>query len=461
MAGRSTGRVRIVRLRRDPIRLVDVTNAAEVRLQQGYRVIRQMAGDAESPWPGALVCGPTGETAVTVDAGLLGDGWRGWTADAGGHVLAPQDVLRRPDGHDVVLPVCTERLADFLDRRGGEDLSAGEGVTIAVSLLRGLGQLETAGDDVRGAWWLTEAGCPVFATDTSETGLVEQTTELLRRIAHDVPVLADAMIDVVGAVDEARRGRVLERAEAAIFAVAEPMALATTTFGPKRARDRASREADRATGDAAPEPHAWPFALSRHLDGEWADLVSRTTTGVWRALRTPRQGRRRPWLVAGGLACAIIAGGLLWPTGDGGPATAGTSLPSATPVTAPSSSAGPESPAADGEPAPEEDGAVDAPPGAEPTDLAGITTALLTARNICAGDPTCLEAVLENRDARYPPGVVDLEEGARSLTLLDEFGGAAVLRAEAVAAGAAPQLVVIVQIEGRWLLRDIHEIAEQ
>lgn len=439
-----------------------MTNAAEVRLRQGYRVIRQMAGDTESPWPGALVCGPTGETAVAVDAELLGERWRGWTADAGGHVLAPQDVLRRPDGHDVLLPVCTERLADFLDRRGGEDLSAGEGVTIAVSLLRGLGQLETpADDDVRGAWWLTEAGRPVFATDTSEARLVEQTTELLARIAHDVPVLADAVTEVIGAVHQARRGRVLERAEAEIFAVAEPTALATTTFGPKRARDRASPESETATADTAPPLHAWPFALSRHLDAEWADLVSRTTTGVWRALRTPRQGRRRPWLVAGVLACAIIAGGLLWPTGDGGPATAGTSLPSATPVTAPSSSTAPESPPAGGEPAPEEDGAVDAPAAAGPTDLSSTTMALLTARTRCADDPTCLEGVLENREARYPPGVVDLDEGGRSLTLLDEFGGAAVLRAEAVAADAAPQLVVIVQIEGRWLLRDVYDIAEQ
>jgi hypothetical protein len=461
MGGRSTGRVRIVRLRRDPIRLVGVTNAAEVRLRQGYRVIRQMAGDGESPWPGALVCGPTGETAVAVDADLLGEPWRGWTADPGGHVLAPQDVLRRPDGHDVLLPVCTERLSDFLDRRGSEDLSAGEGVTIAVSLLRGLGQLEAAGDDVCGTWWLTEAGCPVFATETSEARIVDQTTELLERIAHDVPVLADAVTDVIGAVDDARRGRVLERVEAAIFAVAEPTALATTTFGPRRARDRVSLEADEATGDAAPEPQAWPFALSRHLDGEWADLVSRATTGVWRALRAPHQGRRRPWLVAGGLACAIVAGGLLWPTGDGGPATAGTSLPSATPVTAPRSSASPQSPPADGEPAPTEDGAVDAPPDVGPSDLAGITTALLTARTGCAGDPTCLEGVLENRDARYPPGVVDLDEGGRSLSVLDEFGGAAVLRAEAVAAEAAPQLVVVVQIEGRWLLRDVYDIAEQ
>ena len=46
-------------------------------------------------------------------------------------VGTPLDVLRRSDGHDILLPVCTERLSDFLDRRSGE-LSTGEGVTVAV-----------------------------------------------------------------------------------------------------------------------------------------------------------------------------------------------------------------------------------------------------------------------------------------------------------------------------------------
>ena len=45
------------------------------------------------------------------------------------------------------------------------------------------------------------------------------------------------------------------------------------------------------------------------------------------------------------------------------------------------------------------------------------------------------------------------------MTLLDEFGGAAVLRAEA--AGGTPQLVVIVRADGRWLLRDVYDVAQQ
>lgn len=436
-----------------------MSDAAEVRLQQGYRVIRQIAGGADSPWPGALVCGPTGETAVAVDSDVLGDRWRGWAADPDGHVLAPVDIVRRTSGHDVHLPVCTERLADFLDRRGGSDLEAGEAVTLAVSLLRGLGELQTGGaEDPSGAWWLTEAGRPVFATDTSDTGSLEQTIELLRRIALDVPALADALTPVAEATTESHRARVLVRAEADLFAVAEPAALATTTFGPKRVRGRAPRDDDAAAVDTEPSRRSWPIALSRHLDAEWADVLSRTTTGVWRALRTPRPGRRRPWLVAGGIACAIVAGGLLWPTGDGGPATAGTSRPSAVPVVSPSSEGVPSSPG-------------DTASGIEPAqapdesdqhaDLTSLTAALLTARTACAGESSCLEGVLETAGAAHPPGVVDLPEQERSLTLLDDFGGMAVLRVEAVTGDGLPQLVVAVQVDGRWLLRDIYDIAEQ
>ena len=42
--------------------------------------------------------------------------------------------------------------------------------------------------------------------------------------------------------------------------------------------------------------------------------------------------------------------------------------------------------------------------------------------------------LLETADAQFPPGVVDLPAEERSVTLLDEFGGAAVLRAEAAGA---------------------------
>ncbi|HEX5728138.1 MAG TPA: hypothetical protein VFX99_01790, partial [Microbacterium sp.] len=208
-----------------------MASSVEDRLSEGYRVIRQLTGVDDSPWQGSLVCGPDGGMVVLIDAATLGDDWRGWDAAAAGHVLGPLDILLRPGGHDVVLPVCTERVEEFVSRRAatGADLSPGEGVTLAVSLLRGLGELhpptvhaEAAGD-VRGCWWLTDAGRPVFATGTADSPVVEATVELLRLVARDVPDLSAALADAADALSEPRPlTRQLERAEAALFAAADP-----------------------------------------------------------------------------------------------------------------------------------------------------------------------------------------------------------------------------------------------
>jgi hypothetical protein len=154
----------------------------------------------------------------------------------------------------------------------------------------------------------------------------------------------------------------------------------------------------------------------------------------------------------------IIVGGLLWPTGQTGTATAETSTRS------PAESSAPSPTATDASPHPAE--AVDGDAGASsagaaPPDLASVTGALLTARAACEAEPTCLAAVLETPASEFPPGVADFVEVERSVGLLDEFGGAAVLRVDPVGRDGAPQLVVVVQIDGRWLLRDVYDIAEQ
>lgn len=440
-----------------------MTNGADGLLHGSHRVIRLVAGDADSPWPGALVCMPDGETAVAVDAAFLGADWAGWDADPSGHLLAPLDVVRRADGHDVLLPVCTERLEEFLARRaGGTELSIGEAVTIAVSLLRGLTELPPASTGVCGTWWLTDAGRPVAAAGTGAPSLEEQTATHLRELAAAAPSLAAVLADAAAAMtDPRRRARELERAETAIFAVSDPLPLATTTFGPRRARDRAAIDAWDEAEDAPPAHPPWMHSLARHLDADWADLVSRTTTGVWRSLRTPRPGRRRPWLLAGGLAGVVLAGGLLWPTGGAGPATAEVSTGS-TPVASPDPAASrPAEEAVPDETAAEEGSTAEAPPPAEPVDLAVIATELLDARRACSDDAECLTDVLESSGAPFPGGVVDLPAEQRTVTLLDEFGGAAVLRAEASAADERPQLIVIVRTDRGWLLRDVYDVPEQ
>jgi hypothetical protein len=438
-----------------------VTNSAQDQFGLGYRVIRALAGEPDSPWPGSLVSGPEGQMYVVVDAEMLGAEWPGWSAAADGHVLAPSDILRRPDGHDALLPVCTERVEDFLARRGtgGADLSPGEGVTLAVSLLRGVGELQ-ADEGAHGSWWLTDGGRPVFAIGCGDSPAEGATAELLADVARDVPVLAEALADVLGAVSEPRRLRSeLERTEERLFAVAEPVALATTTFGPRRARSIPVREGesiDSAEAEAAVP--AWQFSLARHVDADWADLLSRMTTGLWRTLRARRTGRRRPWLLAAGFGCAIVVAGLLWPTAPSGPATADPSSERTVQVPNPSPSEGPVSASAsDSVDDPAGQSAV--PPPAESDELTSVADRLLTDRIACGADPECLRTVLEAPGTPIPPGVVDLPAGQRSVTLLDEFGGAAVLRAEA--AGAAPQLVVLVHTEGRWLLRDVHDVAQQ
>ncbi|WP_106813968.1 hypothetical protein [Microbacterium timonense] len=66
-------------------------------------------------------------------------------------------------------------------------------------------------------------------------------------------------------------------------------------------------------------------------------------------------------------------------------------------------------------------------------------------------DPTALPA----------GGVIDLATQERTVTLLDDFGDLAVLRVEAASGQAAAQLVVIVRENDEWLLRDVHDVAQQ
>ncbi len=127
-----------------------------------HRVIRVLGGD-EGPFRGALVTNG-GELAVQADAEAKA-GWVGWRHAGDEHVAGPIDIVRRADGHDVLLPWCTERVDRFVSRRiaDGEALSAGEVTTLMASMLRGLGELQRAGSvDVVGEWWLADDGRPMF-----------------------------------------------------------------------------------------------------------------------------------------------------------------------------------------------------------------------------------------------------------------------------------------------------------
>ena len=177
------------------------------------------------------------------------------------------------------------------------------------------------------------------------------------------------------------------------------------------------------------------------------------------------QGRRAPWVFAAAVAAAVLGGGLLWPTGDGDPATAGggPAVIEADASTSPPASP-PDAPADTIPTAPADLSVTDAEstvvPAPEPADLVAVTARLLTDRQQCRGDRSCLAEVQESPERGLAPGVIDLSSEQRMITLLDECGGVAVLRAVAPA-DASDQLIVIVRAGERWLLRDVHDVAEQ
>jgi hypothetical protein len=431
-------------------------------LRSGYRVIRRMAGGRESPWPGVLVSTASSTSAVLVDAAALGAEWQGWRTSRSGHLCAALDVIRRPDGHDVLLPVCTERVADFVERRRSakSPVGPGEAVNLAVSLLRGLSECADVGEaeGVRGTWWLTDSGRPVLAVGSSEESAMAATVSILEQLAEVSPSIDDAVAQAVDAIRRGAVGRDADRLEAGFFAAETPRPLGTTVFGARAARSIAAYREEPTAVTGAPDRGQWWATIARHVDADWADTVSRMSTATWRALRAPRTRRRRaPWFAAAAIAGIVLTAGLLWPSGEDDPATASGSesgvgaSPTGTPAPSPSDVWPTTSPEASIEPSPEDAAA----------DLVSITDRLLTDRSACGADSTCLSSTQESTDQVLATGTIDLAAAERTLTLLDEFGGVAVLRADARAAGTPAQLVVIVRIDDRWLLRDVHDVAQQ
>ncbi|MDY0909709.1 hypothetical protein [Microbacterium sp. CFBP9034] len=425
-------------------------------LRAPYRAVRPVTAPTDAPWSGMLTWRPSGERCVLVDAVALGDTWIGWDADHDGHVLAALDVVRRADGHDVALPVCPERVADFLARRAaaGAPLEPGESITLGVSLLRGFGQLGGR-SGATGEWWLTDAGRPVLATDASDRTAVDETASLLAALAADAP-RRSAWDDAIAAVASPRVSSAdIERAEHELFRICDPLPLATSVSGSRTARELAVFErSDPPEAETPSRPPLWE-SLVRHVDGDLADLVSRTTTAIWRRSRAPGKSRRTPWLVGGATAIAVLAVGLMWPAGGAGVATADGAA-----STAPSSDSTPSAIPSPPAPAPtaEQAETADVPPG---SDLAAITADLLDRRRACGEEPPCVAGLLIDPATALTAGVIDLPAEARAVSLLDDFGGVAVLRVDAVDGAAASQLVIIARSDDAWLLRDVHDVGQQ
>jgi hypothetical protein len=438
-------------------------------LKTPYREVRPIVAPEDGPWTGMLTRLDSDDTCIMVDAESFPGSWRGWHSDQDGHVLTPIEVVRRADGHDIALPVCGERLDDFLTRRSHArtPITSGESVTILVSILRGIA--EFGGDPaITGEWWLTDAGRPVLATDVSARSAVTASLELVEQLAEcSVETGSPETARVIELISAGRvRDRDVRAVEDDLFAHSTPTPLATMITGSRGARELTSYDRAR-SGDAESSDRPTPTVelLARHIDADLAETFSRATTAVWRRLTRRSQSRTRrgaPWLVAAAAAGAVIVGGLLWPDGGGSPATADNPSTAASPTPtggttaeAGASSAGPSQAHA----TPDDTGATSADAPSK-DDLAGIAESLLERRIECAGDEECI-AGLTSRGGVHVSGVVDLDAAERETTLLDDFGGVAVVRVDPRDGNAPSQLVVIERRDDEWLLRDVYDAAQQ
>lgn len=420
------------------------------RLLGPYHAVRRIIAGAEAPWPGLIVRMDSGDTAVMIDATDLPSGWAGWSADPDGHLLAALDVVRTSDGQGVLTAMCTTRLDDFLTRRTARRvlLTDGEMVTLVVSITRGLREAQTIGAG-HGQWWLTDAGRPVLATDAAEASIAASTDDVLRRLlaASDSPPTW-SWLDGWPTTE-----RELLQIEARAFEITVARSLAdapSSIVTPWPLDDREHRAA--ATGAVLEESAPTILErMGRHLDADVADLFSTSLMGVWRRLRRPHAASRRR-VAALGLAVglAVLSVGLLWPDdGMGSPASTRreTDDPSiaTSPVREPSGSSA----------LPRETG--DSDSSQQPTDIAATVSELLTRRSACDGDTVCLSEVMVRPASEFAHGVIDAASVDRRATLVDDYGGVAVVRIDPVAdTGEQPLLVVVQHADERWLLRDVY-----
>lgn len=443
-------------------------------------------GEPEAPFTGWLAR-VDGAVVQLVDTAELRH-WPGWRA-RGEHVLAVHDVVRTrreaekadtealsrdgvgsrdgwdsdrdAGGHEAVIAWCVERVDAFLARRrsGGADLSAGEVVTIAVSLIRGC--VAARGTRLTGAWWLTQDGTPTFVCGRARAGAPAGADEAIGDAAGSLleslasaPVVTSAwrLPEIASLL---RVGGDPTAAEAHLFAVTPPEPLVLAPLTPRRAAE-ARQSAAIQVVEPARRGSLWGRLIARHVDIGVGEMVSDAFDGARRATERARRRIARPWLVAVGIAGLIVVGGLAWPTSTAPPASArpGPSASSTSPPPSPSARA-------DGEDPESVDHAGTAGPGEGSVDAEDPALALSAALDVLGScrDIPCAKDLFEDAVAtELPPGAVDLPREHRSVALLDDLGGVAILSVTAVDGTTPAQLVVLVRSEQRWLIRDVRAV---
>ncbi|GAB6857577.1 hypothetical protein [Microbacterium xylanilyticum] len=481
-----------------------------------HRTIRVLS-DGEGPFPGELVS--RGDAvAVRVPVAAL-RGWAGWAFAGCEHVAAPLDLALGADGHDVLLPWCVRTVGAHLAAGGGpEGMARGEVVTLAVSMLRGVRELApegvdagssragdpAEGDELRGRWWLTDEGRPVFAVPASPTGddtACASAQQLLHELESRVEdrALRRLLLRLADALDDPRRLRAeAARWEDELLEVAAPRPLrlrededvepATVIDGPMSSRrEQALRRRDlravaAATGRRRRSKKGGPASIGSasvwRLTGlgqaasaardaavaRLAGLAGRSSSV--RSGETPARGGRRRWagpaVVAVAAATVIAVGGALWPTGAG---SADAVDRDAKPRPAAASSSAPATTASAG--------AVVPPPAAAPATPG--PTAAEAARNpgpSSEQDPArageeLIAAALRCRAAPVP-ACGDIWDGGRAAAkelldrdtpavLIEDYGDVAALRS---GSGPRAQMVVIIRRDAEWRIRDVYDIAD-
>ncbi|MBB2976962.1 hypothetical protein FHX49_002554 [Microbacterium endophyticum] len=418
------------------------------RLMRSHTRLRHVE-QPEYPWPAILARADDGVDLLLVDVGAFALDWS-WTASTTGHIVTPLDVLRSHSGQLVALPVCTETLSSFLERRRRSvtSLSAGEGVTILVSVLRGtLESLKVGGIDATGVWWLTDTGRPAVVPGGAR--------RLLDIAAELVTLTSEITADRALVTESNDFTRVLcghevleahaDELETALFARAAAQPLATAgmravaTFD-AQGLDVGVRETENAGRTSL---SSWAATLTPHIDSGVRDLFESVLTQL-RLRRTQRRQevkpprRRNVWIWAVGLAVALLAAGLAWPT---------DADPHESPAVETASAA---TPAQSQSPMPARD-----------EDPVAALGALLTARNQCRQDDGgCLDELMLDPSTPIPEGAIDLPRDEIELMLIDDYGGAASVGIRPRGEQTNSQIAVVVQTEKTWVLREVFTVAQ-
>lgn len=461
-------------------------------LAAAHRTIRQLGPD-EGPFAGRLVA--DGEhVRVLVDGQQLA-GWIGWRYAAAEHVAVPVDLVRHEEGVSALLPWCTSTVTQFHARRinADEPVTAGEIVTLVVSLLRGVGELADATHEVTGEWWLAHDGRPLFVLGDG-LGVTEAAALIIENLVdHSTDralcrVLEQTLVDL----SEPRRlSRSIDRREEELIGLAAPRALRQEVFAPARVESlrpdsrRRSRsfleERSAGTQAAATAPAAarnerglvsavrgLREGLEERLDerrtarlhaGAPATPGTRHVSAATRrrsedAAGTPR--RIRPVVLGIAAATAVVIVGVLWPTQPERQASAGegdwvswvapsTQAPDALPAT----------------PTPEADtSSTPAAPNSQDP-LSAFPDLLESVFDCAEGDPAACDAALA-ADASGPI-IERLTRGGaeRTATLVDDYGDLAAVRLTATdTTDGLEQIVVIVKVEQKWRVRDVYDVAD-